>query len=350
MKTQNETASSKEINSHINKKHLTHYHTATAKGTNQGISKQPALDEALLHPLVADIHSSYDTLLAEVIGMLNPKLLIQLGAVQKQSSEKEATNTKKRSAQLQSENELRKREYENRSWVWPIIAFTGAVLFCVGMIAGEWHYLSDALQVIVSDYRSCLIISFGISAALVAVSHFLDPFLKKKIESPQTRKIIMWVAVLLIIGMFMFLGFLRSKYLKLLHNIDTSPWLYILITVTLFAGLMLASDQLLKPAYKEVKEAFTILINQWRIWVTKRKIKRLEKKAVEIEKGNDENLENKLITIADAKNYETLVGKLYQETVNAYKTANIAAREDGIPNCFSQDVPPLSTYTDDINI
>jgi hypothetical protein len=348
-KTTDEFAS--RVEEIINRKHLDFKHDAIHTSTQWALQNRPNVELKTIESFIDPIYSKYTSLNQEVNAIIQPSLQVTLGAVEKETSTKEITILKSEVARLDNENGKIKSTYQGKTFLWPVIGFIFGLISTFILLQGEWGYIISALQIIVQDKNKAFWFAVTISGSILVMAHLVPLFVKTYVQSIAVRRIIYFVLVCMILSIFVYLGVLRAQYMKIMQNIDTPIYPFVLMTTVMFIGLYLCIEYFLIPGFPKVKEAFRVLHAWYIVTRNKIRIKANAKQIKLIEQGTTTKLVDRITLISKAKNAEAKINSLYLETCSAAREANLQYRTDNqYPICFSQPVPMLKSLTEDINI
>ena len=300
---------------------------------------------------LAGIQNHYNNLKSKVMAILNPALQIQLGATDREHCKKDCM------ALLQKSSELVKkagiiRDKPQRPWlVIYFLGVIGCILLVAGLIASEIHYLTDALQFIVSDANKAFIVSIGLCISFYLIVHFLPEFLERIIADDKIRKVITGCVYLITCGLLYYLGLLRSKYMLEMNNIDSPPWPFIGITLVLFISMTIVTQMLLKPLMGPFEEALITIYNRIRLRRVENEIKSVHKAIREKEDLLKQTLSERYLLVNKAKEYDNSINFMYNETclsaIDNYRRKN----PDSLPSQeLIRSIEPLIQITEGINI
>lgn len=300
---------------------------------------------------LAGIHNHYNNLKSKVMAILNPTLQIHQGSTDREHCNNECN------ALLQKSSELVKkagilRDKPQRPW---LVIYLIGVVACLAIIAGllvsEIHYLTDALQFIVSDQDKAFIVAVGLCISFYLVVHFLPELLEKIISNDKIRRIITGTVYLITCGLLYYLGFLRSKYMLEMNNIDSPPWPFISITMLLFVSMTIVTQMLLKPLMVPLEEALITIYNRFKLKRVESEIKVIHKAIKEKEDMLKQTLAGRYLLVNKAKEYDNSINFLYNDTcltaIDNYRRKN----PDSLPTQeLIKSIEPLIQFTEGINI
>lgn len=247
---------------------------------------------------------------------------------------------------LKLENEIKEKEAQNRNDEYELNDFDQSsiparirwALISTSIITiGEILFNTKAFQVTGENLLFALILSICISFAVLVFSH-ITSFLYKGARNTLQRRLVIIGSLFLVTVLFTALAIFRSSYLAI-HDVHINPSYFVIINIFFFAVSALLSFFVL-PSWAEIKQnALRLKI----YYAVKKRTKEIEQLKIEIGKIKTIILERtKLrIRIAHHANYAAdRIRKMYWESLEIFKTTNLAFRTDGkTPDCFGNDLP-----------
>lgn len=297
----------------------------------------PAPTGGNISHLTGEIRAGYEKLASDVNFHLQPSAHLPEA---KMDAEYYREKFNKLDAEKKEKEELnRNEEYELQDFDKSSIPvrIRWALFSTLIITLGEIMFNTKAFQITSENLLFALILSICISFAVFVFAH-VAPLLYKGAKNKLQRIYVVIGSLALVTILFAALAIFRSSYLAV-HNVYINPTYFVIINLFFFIVSALISFFVL-PSWTEIKHNAMRLKIYFAIKKRKREIERLK---IEIGKIKETILERtKLrIRIAHQANYAAdRIRKMYWETLEIFKTTNLAYRTDSkTPDCFNEDLP-----------
>lgn len=208
---------------------------------------------------------------------------------------------------------------------------------------GEIVFNTKAFQVTGETLLFSLVLSICVSIAVFVFSH-VAPMLYKQAKNKLQRQVVIAGALFLVTGLFIALAIFRSGYLAT-HDVHIKPFYFVIINLFFFIVSALLSFFVL-PSWPEIKQNALRLKIHYAIKRRTKEIIQLKAERESIKATILERTKNR-IRIANYANYAAdRIRKMYYESWEIFKIANLTFRTDGItPDCFLE-FPPAPDIDD----
>jgi hypothetical protein len=205
------------------------------------------------------------------------------------------------------------------------------------MTIGEVLFNTKAFQVIGENLLFSLILSISVSFGVLVFSH-LFPFVYKNAKSVAQKRLIIFLSLLVVTGLFTALAIFRSDYLAN-QDVHIPPIYFVIINLFFFIVSSLLS-YFIVPSWQEIKQNH-FLVNLYKTVVQRRKeIELLKKEKENLREQAKENIKERIRVVSFANYAAARFRKIYRDGVEIFKTTNLANRTDRkTPECFSQALP-----------
>lgn len=299
----------------------------------------PVDTEANLSDYIEPIRTSFDSYIPEIKALLYGDTQQIKGASVRNLAQKRDQELNQRKAEIDAEIELLKSVRQETPSHAPLYFMGAGILLILFIYLGEISYLASSVQIITSSYISALMLSIGVSTAMLLISHMAPPYINS-FRSLRLRQISRVILCFIVVAGFWFLGSLRSEYVAKVNDNDSEAFSFVLLNSILFLGMFFVAIYLVLPQIEAVK-------NIREIMKVNKKIRALQIKSnlvgEEIE-VNKKILEQELSGILNdyhlAKAAERLIASLYEKAVAEYILHNTLKRGHRVP-CFSNSPKPL---------
>jgi hypothetical protein len=294
-----------------------------------------AKDDNLTH-YVGEIKTGYDKLAAEVVHHLQP-------AAHFPEAKMDADYFRERDELLGNtiltlENQNQNDEYELSGFSQSSIPsrIRWAVFSTAIITVGEILFNTKAFQITGENLLFALILSICVSFAVFIFAH-IAPFLYKGAKTKIQRIIVATGSLLFVTCLFVALAIFRSSYLAE-HEVNVNPLFFVIINLFFFIVSTLLSFFVL-PTWEEVKRN---ALQYKTLQAMKKRQKEIKQLQIERAKIKTTILERTKLRmrIAHHANYAAdRIRKMYWESLEVFKTANLTYRTDRTtPDCFGDEV------------
>lgn len=313
-------------------------------GIKHSAIQLPPIDpDANLSDYIEPIRTDFDSYIPEIKALLSGDTQQIKGTSLRNSAQKRDQDLNQKKAEIDAEIELLKSIRQEAPSHAPLYFMGAGILLILCIYLGEISFLASSVQIITSSYISALMLSIGISTALLLISHMAPSYINS-FRSLRVRQIARVILCFIVVAGFWFLGSLRSEYVARVNDNDSEAFSFVLLNTILFLGMFFVAIYLVLPQIEAVK-------NIREIMKVNNKIRTLQTKSnlvgEEIE-GNKVELEKELSGILNdyhlAKAAERLIDTLYQKAVSEYILHNTLKRGHRVP-CFSNSPRPLDFST-----
>lgn len=295
-----------------------------------------AIGDHLLHYL-GEIKAGYEKLAADVFNFLQPASHFPEAKADADFFREKDKNLEKEINEktAQNHNDQYILDDFDQGTIPSRIFWTLLATFIITL--GEIVFNTKAFQVTGESLLFSLILSICVSLAVFVFSH-VAPMLYKQAKNKLQRRIVIGGSLFLATGLFIALAIFRSDFLAT-HDVHIKPFYFVIINLFFFIVSALLSFFVL-PSWPEIKQNALRLKTHYAI---KRRIKEIMQLKAEREKIKVIILERtkNRIRIANYANYAAeRIRKMYYESWEIFKVANLTFRTDGItPDCFSETPP-----------
>lgn len=354
---ENQTLYYPELESSLEKQHRAILEEAKLKGGHYAKTNQPHLKgDALIH-YVSDISAKYD----EMSVMVRQRIQAENTAIDSQLMT-DATDEKVKKLQEKRhgiQNEQHNLELEiaqkgiNLDAIEPLRPLQNRKFLPLFGIIGisEIAFNATALQVTGDNLLFGLIISVGITLAMVLLAQFLGQHLKKSTAPNGQKALITAGATALALAVIYFLAKLRSQYMQEESQMEVSIIFLaavniLFFAVTTWAFYKNATSEEEKQLYEEKKKVYDEKMKD------KNKLESLKKQNTDLEKEIEQikqDTAGQLKIIFHKPGYQKVsiqrLAKWKIEAIETFKAANLAHRSDRqAPDCFMQTIEPNEQY------
>ncbi len=307
------------------------------------IQLPPVDQDASLSDYIEPIRTDFDSYIPEIKALLFGDTQQIKGTSLRSSAQKRDQDLNQKKAEIDGEIELLKSVRQETPSHAALYFMGAGILLILCIYVGEISFLASSVQIITSSYISALMLSIGISTALLLISHMAPSYINS-FSSLRLRQIARVILCFIVVAGFWFLGSLRSEYVSKVNNNDSEAFSFVLLNTILFLGMFFVAIYLVLPQIEAVK-------NIREVMKVNNKIRLLQVKSnlvgEEID-GNKVELEKELSSILNdyhlAKAAERLIDNLYQKAVSEYVLHNTLKRGHRVP-CFSSSPKPLDFST-----
>jgi len=297
----------------------------------------PAPNGDNLSHYTGEIRAGYEKLAADVNFHLQPSAHLPEAKMDAEHF-KEKYN-KLEADKKEKEDQNRNDEYELQDFDQSSIPvrIRWALISTIIITVGEIMFNTKAFQVTGENLLFALILSICISFAVFIFAH-VTPFLYKGAKNKLQRILVVAGSLSLVTVLFIALAIFRSTYLAV-HDVHINPTYFVIINLFFFIVSALISYFVL-PTWAEIKQNALRLKIYYAINKRKKEIEQLK---IEIGKIKETILERTKIRIriAHQANYAAdRIRKMYWESLETFKTTNLAYRTDSkTPDCFNEELP-----------
>jgi len=330
-----------ELENYIQTKHAELKDLARRKGRHFAKRNLPAAVGDFLAHYTEELKSGYEKLIAEVFKHLQPASHFPEAKIDHDAF-------KEKDGELDAKIEHLHHEIQNDEYALgdfhPDIFYNRirwlAVVTLI-FVSGEIIFNTMAFQVTGETMLIALILSISVSCVVTAFSH-LVAFVYKMMKTAYQRRILVTASLLSVIGVFIVLAILRTRYLAT-HDVHISPVFFVIFNLFYFIVSTVLSFFAL-PTWAEVRQSFTGLKLYKAIHKRKQEIARLQQQKQILKEAHVERTKQHVRSVNEAKYLANEISKMYMEAVAIFKGENLAHRSDGrTPDCFSQQPPPPDT-------
>jgi hypothetical protein len=298
--------------------------------------------DSLIH-YTGEIKAGYEKLAADVFHYLQPAAHFPEAKADADYFREKDNNLVKEINEKESQNHNDQYELNDFDQSSIPSRIKWAVIATLLITLGEIVFNTKAFQVTGESMLFALILSVCISFAVFVFSH-VSPMLYKQAKTKLQRRLVIAGSIFFVTGLFSALAIFRSSYLAT-HDVHIEPFYFVIINLFFFIVSALLSFFVL-PSWVEIKQnALRLKIHN----AMKKRTKEIMQFKAERENIKSTILERtKLrIRIANHANYAAdRIRKMFWESWEIFKTANLTFRTDGItPDCFS-DIPPAPDIDD----
>lgn len=321
---------------------------ASLAGKTDAISGKPSLENSSISVHTESIWTHFNSTLAMVNNQLQAPLNVRLGSAERIHSSQKASALQKQYMNEEADLSLKIKKVTD----WPVIGFLVSFLIAILVVLGlgyaECKYLVQSLQVIVGSLASAIMLGIGITLGIGIIGHFAESWIVKNITNLRVRRIARICLVALFAVTFIVLGFIRKEYIWKMQGVETSVWVFVGINFILCIALYLISEMWLNPLLNDLREVLQVIKTRRAISIQKRKIEALKQQIADGRESLEESLNEKMMLVAYHTGLESMIECQYLECISAYKKENLSYRDDGIPDCFTQEPKSLTFFTKDI--
>ncbi len=335
-------ATNPELERLISKKDAELKNLARKNGKHFASKNLPAATGDSLETYVGEFKTGYEQTGSDAHHFLQPGTHLPEGQV-------EADHAKAKIRQLEDqifhlEEQNKHDEYELHSIdgksVWNRLFV--AVLFTGIILLGEIVFNAKAFEFSGDNMLFALISSISVSFSVYAFSHVV-PIKYRKIETPEKKRIYIFIILAIMTGFFSALAVLRSLLLAQ-ENVSINPVYFVIINLFLFTVSVFLSYYLM-PSWEEIKGTFHNIKLHRAKNKRKKEIAALQAQIEEIKKYLKE-LAQQIIRINYYTEYtDKRIEKMYHESVAIFKNENLRCRTDRkVPDCFNHVTPPANIH------
>jgi hypothetical protein len=219
------------------------------------------------------------------------------------------------------------------------LRFWAVVIITFIISSGEAFFTTDSLQTLGGSLLFSLFISISISLAIMAASHMI-PYIYKIQPTTLRRRIVLLISLVLVIGVFSGLAHLRSEYLAK-QDIVANPLIFVLLNLFLFSVSTVLSYAYM-PTWEEIKEHFRHVKLSRAIHKHKKENRSMKEEIEAITASVMEKTQDRINLGYYSMHSTKRIKALYKESVEVFKSTNLAYRTDGkTPDCFNDPIPEL---------
>ncbi len=329
---------------HIETEHRNAVYDASETGKIDGWKSRPSMTDRL-RPFILRIKTHYAKLASQCHNRLQAHIHVQ-------HQDDQIKETLEANRVLELDHDQLKREIQAfgnktpRIPYWLLLQLGVSLLLCLVMYLGEIFLITKTLALLGGGFLTNFFIATGISAGINLIAHYSPRFVSE-IKNKWVKRIVTFVIVTVVAGVFLLLARLRQAYFQDVE-LQMPLWAFIALNVLFFASVYFLSRYILTSVLTQVKSAFQELSQAKAI---KRKKERFEAIKAEIRENINTLNKHKSIRvniIEFAKSTQDLIGSYYFEAVAHYIQANAQAQNER-PDCLNDDIEPIKLYYTDIN-
>lgn len=302
---------------------------------------RPTLTEPSIAPYIGRYKTAYEELLAKQLGRIKPAMQEAQFFRFKEDKQKRDQDTDDSILNLEHACDLDRRTLDGRPKpnARKRNPFLQALLGIVYL--GEWYFNSLAF----AFFGGSMLGAYLIGATVTLIEAALAYAAAKNISTFEEGTGKPYLQTVLYVGanlgIVIAMSVLRSN-ISDNSSIDTPAWVFFLVNIAFLFGSIIFSRQLI-PSQKEKNIDNATLELYTRIEEREAEIKRLtaEKEKLAAQFSEEEKTYLHVMTVA--KVTQERIDAHYRETVEIFKTENLATRGDlGTPVCFFEAIPPLT--------
>ncbi len=333
---------SKSIETLINQKRPSILEEGKADFLSMARENKPAQDEKLLAPFCNLVRTKYNSLIADLSQLVNIEKHMEIGSAEKAESQKEVVRLQKHVDQIDARNKTIRSQCVSEPVIGQILLFTLGIILSFVLMQSEYTLLAESFQLLTSTRAKAVSMAMGAGVGLLLFSHILPILINRWVKSRAGRRVCRMVVGMVVSTALFYLAYIRANYLNELNGTDISALPYFFLTFIPFVAMNLCASYLVLPQISSIQDYVSNTRKQAAIWINQIKANRLKRQIIRIEVEISEKLKERLEEIVMAKNAKYRIDTYYVQDIAEMLNVNIHSRTDGIvPDCFSQDIPPL---------
>lgn len=217
-----------------------------------------------------------------------------------------------------------------------------AIIFLAVLFLSELFFNAKAFQVIGDNLLVGLIMSIGLSFAVVLFAHYSSQLFKE--AQTKQRRIGILIGTFIIASLvFIALAWMRSSFAQT-NGVTINPWLFYMVNLLLFAVAWLIS-YFKFPGKEEIKNNQKLVDIANKIKDLKNRLEKIKQEIESIPVELAEKLSLKVAVITYYGIVRKKICKMYNMAIENFKASNLLHR-DSPTDCFSQQPPPLNFRSD----
>ena len=302
---------------------------------------RPSLSDPSLAPYIGRYKTAYEELLAKQLGRIKPAMQEAKFMRFKEDKAKREEEIDRLIESHEHENHVDRRTLDGSPK--PKVRKQNPVLLVLlGIVyLGEWYFNSLAFAFFGGSMLGAYLIGATVTLIEAALAYAAAKNISRFEEGTGKPYLQTALYVGANLGIVIAMSFLRSN-ISGNSSIDTPAWVFFLVNIAFLFGSIVFSRQLI-PSQKEKNIDNAVLEIHSRIEGREAEIKRLngEKEKLSAQLAEEEKTFLHVMTVA--KVTEERIDAHYRETVEIFKTENLATRGDlGTPGCFFEVTPSLT--------
>jgi len=302
---------------------------------------RPTLTETSLAPYIGRYKTSYEEVLAKELGRIKPAMQEAQFIRFKEDKQKHDQETDAANEKLEHENNVDRRTLDGKPK--PKVRKRNPLLLALlGIVyLGEWYFNSLAFAFFGGSMLGAYLIGATVTLIEAALAYAAAKNISKFEEGTGKPYLQTALYVGANLGIVIAMSVLRSN-ISDTSSIETPAWVFFLVNIAFLFGSIVFSRQLI-PSQKENEMDCATSELHTRIEQREAEIKRLagEKEKLAAQFAEEEKTYLHVMTVANVT--AERIDAHYRETVEIFKTENLATRGDlGTPVCFFEAIPSLT--------